>query len=397
MRIFLISTLYPNSKQPTRALYNKRHFEALKTIGHEVEVIAPVPWYPGKTNLPPVCEFVGKILVHHPRFFYTPGVMIDQHWRSYRFFVKNILERVIKDARCKMEDGKMKTSNFQNNVHIILGFVYPDAVAMASICRNLGLHYSVLVLGSDFRVRTKQKRFANKVMMCLQEAPSIFCPGKALKNDMSAAGINEEKIFAFNNGTNKKVFFYNEEKIQTTPYSHQTILFVGNLVDIKAPERLLRAFAKFQTNNAPTAKVLIVGFGPLKERMIRLCEKLSIHDLVEFLGRQPPNEIARRMKHADTLCLCSKSEGMPNVVIEALSCGCPVVATAVGEIPHLIDEGVNGYTVPVEGQTEDQIISCLSVKLHECTKNNWNRKQIAEAMNSYSWENAAQEVTKRLM
>ncbi len=91
--------------------------------------------------------------------------------------------------------------------HIILGFIYPDAVALAPFCRKLQLDYSVLVLGSDFRLRTRQSKFKNLVMTTLHKSPLIFCPGLALKDDMTTDGIEGSKIIPFNNGVDCKLFY----------------------------------------------------------------------------------------------------------------------------------------------------------------------------------------------
>ena len=225
MNLIFISTLYPSSVEPTRATYNRSLMTALARQWHEVSVIAPIMWCPLVDSLrrrtcPPDEEVLDGISVTHPRVFYTPGMFIDKHYLSYRRTVGRALveavrgrtteDRETESAAClhsPVLDLQPSAFSLQPSpVHVMLGFIYPDAVAMAPVCRELGLPYSIRVNGSDFRVRTKQPRFREMVMQCLHEAPVVFCPGQALKRDMVAEGIAEEKIVAFNNGVDRAIF-----------------------------------------------------------------------------------------------------------------------------------------------------------------------------------------------
>jgi len=174
MNLILISTLYPSSAEPTRATYNRSLMTALARQGHDVTVIAPVMWCPLVDSLlrrrrcPPGEEVLDGISVLHPRVFYTPGMWIDRHYLSYRRTVRRqLLSRLSAPSAAPREEK-----------HVMLGFVYPDGVAMAPVCREFGVPYSVAVLGSDFRMRTKQPQFREMVMQCLHEAPLVFCPGR---------------------------------------------------------------------------------------------------------------------------------------------------------------------------------------------------------------------------
>ena len=103
-----------------------------------------------------------------------------------------------------------------------------------------------------------------------------------------------------------------------------------------------------------------------------------------MLGRQPSATVAAWMRAADLFCLPSYSEGCPNVVVEALGCGCPVVATAVGGIPELVDERC-GMLVPPRDAGK------LSEALEAALARSWDRPGIA-AMLQRGWEVVAEEV-----
>ena len=410
MNILFVSNLFPSSTQPTRGIYNLYLLNALQSIGWTIEVINPLPHFPGidrfirKKTLPPKMETLNELMIAHPTFFYTPGVFIEKHYWFYRLKVAKAMKAGIKRLK-KYPLGSEKP------IHVMLGFIYPDAVALAPLCQKLGLDYSVSVYGSDFRLRRQQPKFRSLTMQCLHEAPKIFCPGHRLKEDMVSEGIDEAKIFPFNNGTDPSVFYFSENKNSNTNQDRQnvkeqSILFVGNLVDVKKVDRLVKAFALLvQDQSVPKDLIQtvrfrldIVGDGPLLPELKLLTQTLGVGEQVNFPGRELPQKIASRMQKATCFCLCSASEGMPNVIVEALTCGCPVVATDVGEVPYLIEDGVNGYSVATNNQSETEIVKQLCNSLLKVLlKEDWNRQQIADNMKDYTWPTAAKTIESALV
>jgi glycosyltransferase involved in cell wall biosynthesis len=117
-----------------------------------------------------------------------------------------------------------------------------------------------------------------------------------------------------------------------------------------------------------------------------LRQRASESDLkgrVLFTGPEPPHQIARWLAASDVFCLPSHSEGCPNVIIEALSCGRPVVATDVGGIPELIGPRC-GILVPP--QNPAQLVQGLSKALDK----SWDQEKIA-ASYQRSWDDMARE------
>jgi glycosyltransferase involved in cell wall biosynthesis len=120
-------------------------------------------------------------------------------------------------------------------------------------------------------------------------------------------------------------------------------LFVGVLERYKNVDGLVAAW-RAAAPRLPGARLRIVGDGPLRGLVERLCR-----DLPEQTSWEPQLEtpaIARALDESSVLVLPSRSEGLPRVVIEALCRGRPVLATPVGGVPDLIDDGVNGFLLP---------------------------------------------------
>ncbi len=235
-----------------------------------------------------------------------------------------------------------------------------------------------------------------------------------------------------NGATSDNQITDNRERI--TNNQCRIVLFVGNLVPVKGPDVLLEAWARLMScyqlsdisdqpssdstannqspinNNykqklipcadTPTLRfsgspcLLIVGSGPMRKQLEKQAAQLGVADSILFLGSLPHNEVALWMNVADCLCLPSRSEGMPNVVIEALASGLPVVATDVGGVRELLD-GEPAARITGSGILQaDDIVNAIKDILHT----EIDRKAIAERnRGKFSWDKQAQAVADLLV
>jgi glycosyltransferase involved in cell wall biosynthesis len=118
--------------------------------------------------------------------------------------------------------------------------------------------------------------------------------------------------------------------------------FVGRLVEQKAADVLIRAFA-LALPDAPTARLLMIGDGPLGEPLRALATQLGVNDRILWLGEQDATAYFSTM---DVFAISSRKEGLPYVVLEAMAAGLPVVATRSAGVESLVIEGANGHPVP---------------------------------------------------
>lgn len=119
-------------------------------------------------------------------------------------------------------------------------------------------------------------------------------------------------------------------------------LFVGNVARAKGVDVLIRALAKCDD---AWRRFAFVGGGPDVEKMKRLARELNVDGRIEWAGPRPATETPDWMRRFDFLVLPSLSEGRPNVVVEAMASGLPVIATSVGGVPELVSDGRTGLLV----------------------------------------------------
>lgn len=163
------------------------------------------------------------------------------------------------------------------------------------------------------------------------------------------------------------------------PGRGKRILFVGRLQKVKAPLRLVDSFCEFHKKDKESA-FIIIGEGNLKEEVDRHIKKLDIEDSVFLLGSISQRILADFYRSSDALLLTSNFEGMPTCVLEALSCGLPVVSTNVGEVKTVIRSGISGEVV------ESRLPSDISAALEKVLGNPdiYTKENCLEAVSEYT-------------
>ncbi len=178
-------------------------------------------------------------------------------------------------------------------------------------------------------------------------------------------------IFSKNELRNKYNFSQNEK----------IIFFVGGLVKIKNIDVLISSFNLLEDKNTI---LLIAGDGPEKNALEQTIKKLQLDKRIELLGNLNGDKLVDFYNISDTLCLPSKNEGTPNVIIEALLCGLPVVATNVGGIPKLIDHKVNGLLVEPNNSVT------LTKYLEQSFRTKWDRGKLRSSAKRFFPDNVKQ-------
>jgi glycosyltransferase involved in cell wall biosynthesis len=156
------------------------------------------------------------------------------------------------------------------------------------------------------------------------------------------------------------------------------LLYVGNLKVSKGCLDLLDAFPALLALY-PGARLIYVGNGPDRDVLRARIEALGCKEHVELAGATTHGALGDWFRSADLLCLPSHNEGVPNVVLEAMSCGTPVVATRVGGIPEVVPDHA-GILVPPHDR------AALSAALIEASARHWDPRKIALHASGFRWD-----------
>ena len=179
-------------------------------------------------------------------------------------------------------------------------------------------------------------------------AARFFCVSADIAAEaLSSRIVPRRKVHVIPNGIETSRFLGGDDggslrRSLAIPPDVPVIGTVGRLGEIKRQDLLIRAFGRVRSRK-PDVHLLLVGDGPLREELGELATALGLDGSVHFAGYQPEPE--RYLRVMDVFALTSRSEGMPLAVLEAWATGIPVVATRVGGLPELIEEGRTGVLI----------------------------------------------------
>jgi glycosyltransferase involved in cell wall biosynthesis len=164
----------------------------------------------------------------------------------------------------------------------------------------------------------------------------IICNAEVLKGVMvSRCGVDPKRIAVIRNGVDVEYFAPRPEGRAPVP----TVLYAGRLVAEKNPVGLLECF-RIAAQRLPDARFLMIGNGKLRETAVAFIGRHDLRHRVELLSGQ--SEIRQYLHKAWIFAMASRREGSPNIILEAMASGLPVVATRAGGVVELVDDGVNG-------------------------------------------------------
>ena len=334
MRVLIITNLFPNKSQPDRGVFNKQQFLELKNFC-EFRVVAPLPWMPKSLakgdkaflNEVPAEEIIEGIKVYHPRYLVTPKVGRNLYGFFYFLGIKNTVKKIY------------QTFSFDA---IFATWAYPDAFAAALVSRIFEKPLIIKVHGTDINVAGQY--FLRRKMMAyaFDTAQKVIAVSIPLREKIIAMGIPPQKVVLVSNGLNKEIFRKMDKKECQRNLSLDSnkkhVVYIGNLVPIKGVKYLVEAFRDMPEN----ISLNIIGDGELKMELEKESRTLNLTNRINFLGKRPHQEMPLWFNAADVFCLPSLNEGCPNVILEAMACGAPIVASRVGGIPDLVsaDQGL---------------------------------------------------------
>ncbi len=394
--LLTITNLYPRPDDPQRGLFNAQFFNALFhemkpdcTKDPHIALIRNICLVPSWriAKWPVIRGWSDPLTAPYPTLympvFYMPVIGRSLNWLTYSHALR------------KAEEDAMKCDA------ILATWLYPDATACARLARKVNKPLWIKVHGSDIYHLSHSTRRKQILATCSQAA-GIFCVAQWLKDKLTASGVDPSKIHVLPNGVDTNKFHHQDRekarwKITGTceelaKPKTRVVLFAGYLTKVKGPDILIRAWSRLNRAGERTILVMI-GKGRLKKKLEKLADKLNISDSVKFITARTHEEMPYWLNAADCLCLPSRSEGMPNIVLESLACGTPVVGTNVGEMSRLINEK-NGELVSAKSNgLPERLALAINNTLHK----QWNREAITASIAAFTWKNTARTALDKIM
>lgn len=382
LKVATITHLFPNPAQPILGIFVLHRVKAMARY-LEVDVIAPVGWLPGgakgRPRKVPKVRVDGQIVIHHPRYL-SPTIM--KPTEPFFFFTSMF--------PTFLTMHKLKRFNVLDT-----HFAFPDAPAVYALSRFLRLPFIVTVRGEDVYGHPKFPLRRLQIQRALKFAARIVCLSEVTRQSCISLGVPSDKIVLIPNGVDDQVFKPVERhfarRILGIEDFNPILLSAGWLIPRKGYHYVIQALPRLQEKFPKISYVIVGGdtvTGEYKRYLLRLAQELRVDNCLLFIDAQPQEQLALWMSAADVFCFPSEKEGWGNVVLEALSCGTPVVAHDVGGVQKMIIEGVNGFVI--SEKSPDVWFEVLK----ECLKCNWNRRQIHDSVAHWRWDRVGKQVAE---
>jgi len=341
MKILLFSTLYPSSVRPIHGIFvETRLRELVKTGQVQAKVVAPVPWFPltaprfgeyAQFAATPRFEHRNGLDVHHPRYLLLPKVGMNLAPYAMALGALGTIKRLQREG-------------FDFDL-IDAHYYYPDGVAAMLLAKWLGKPFTVTARGTDLNL-IPQYPFPRKlILQTAAAAHASIGVCQALMDSLAALGADASKLNTLRNGVDLQRFVPEDraqarEKLGLAP-NGTYLLSVGHLIERKGHHIAIEALPTL-----PGVQLLIAGGGPERNSLQQLAKQLGVADRVRFVGVVPQTDLKWWYSAADALTLCSSREGWANVLLEAMACGTPVVASNIWGTPEVVSQPAAGVLMP---------------------------------------------------
>jgi len=335
MRLLTFSTLYPSAARPIHGIFVETRLRELLSSGMaESKVVAPVPWFPWRHSVfgeyarhasVPAEENRYGIEILHPPYPHIPKVGMT----AAPFLLAKAVAPVIARLRRSYDFDAI-------DAH----FLYPDGVAAAMLGERFGRPVVITARGSDVTLFPRHLLPRTLIRWAARKAAALITVSRALKDDLVSLGVRPRHITVLRNGVDLQRFRPEDRESARAKLGLHctTLLSVGHLIPRKAHDLVIGALAHLSN-----VDLIIVGDGPEQKRLRTLARSVGVDSRVRFVPALLQEQLAMYYSAADALVLASTREGWANVLLEAMACGTPVVASDVGGAAELVttsDAGV---------------------------------------------------------
>lgn len=343
IRTLLFSTLYPSSARPVHGIFVETRLRELLRSGEvETKVVAPVPWF-WSTDArwgdyaamarTPAREQRNGVDVLHPRYPLIPKLGMTTAPLVLALAAAPALRRLQREG-------------FDFDL-IDAHYYYPDGVAAALLASWFGKPFTVTARGTDLNLIPNYALPRAMTRWAAGRADASIGVCAALVDVLRGWDIDPARLHVMRNGVDLLRFsplpqpqMRAELKLDGAPL----LLSVGHLIERKGHHVAIDAMPAILAQR-PGARLVIIGEGEQRDRLQAQVASLGLGQQVRLAGAVPNEQMSRWYSAADALILASSREGWANVLLEAMACGTPVVATRIWGTPEVVTAESGGLLV----------------------------------------------------
>jgi len=377
-RILYFSTQFPNQRSPSIGIFSLQRVLALSRAGCEVMVVSPLlmnpppgmrtnpvqfyQWLRCQKKLPKETQIKG-IPIYYPSWICPPKGIIG--WRMSQFLYWQVRKTV---------------RDLINVFHpeVILSSWLPDAVAAAEFASKMDVPLLSIVDGTDVNIWPDTYPGWNKARDIVNKhVDMLIFVSETLQSIGASKGLVGKENAVLHNAVDVHLF----KPASSEGEDHLfTFLGIGRFVQMKGFHILLEAAGQLKSIANQSFRLTLIGDGPERKALMRQANSLGLQDSIELIAPMPHEKLINYYQKADVFCLPSFSEGFPCVVVEAMACGKPVVASQVGGVTEIVDDQ-SGIMVP----PGDARALCNALLV--ATSRSWDSAAIRQKIvDSFSWE-----------
>lgn len=274
--------------------------------------------------------------------------------------------------------NKIRKTYFENECSLIHAHYVRDGIYAYWLKKKYGLPYIITAHAYDIlKVPYRNKILREITLKVLENSNKSIFVSEVILEKAKSLGYSSKNATIIPNGYNPEDFFCLPQEMKSK--KEKIIGFVGSLIDIKRADFLPVIFYYIK-KRIKSAKLYIIGQGYLKNRISSELKKHGLLNEVTFYGNINHKRLGRLYNEMDVLILPSKNEGFPTVIVEALACGVPVVAS---------DCGSNRETLKKCGTVvsqDDDFIENFSEAVINILENPISQIEILNFSKNFTWE-----------
>ena len=386
MRVLVLSSTFPSAQQPTRGLFVRHRIRGVAKRC-DVVVVAPVPWFPlnrwlraERDAVAPVEDQEG-LRVYHPRFFSLPryGKFLDG--ALYFLSLIRFVARLRRSFPFEVVDAH---------------FAFPDGMAATLMGRLFHCPVVITLRGSIVRL-SGYRLHRPQLRWTLRQADRVTAVSESLKEVAVGLGVPADHVRVIPNGVDSTAFRpmaqREARRLCGLPETAKVLVTVAGVYDGKGQHTVVDLLPALRERYPETVYAIVGGPRPGETYLRRLqasVRNLGLDRHVVFAGPRPQAELRQWFAAADVSVLATQSEGWPNVLLESLACGTPVVATRVGGAPEIVLAGEDGFLVPYGNAValRDALLLAL--------ERPWDRDTLVRHAQRFDWNESVEQALDEL-